>query len=205
MARPRMRVCLEDGLKLDLNQLVRDGIVVPGVVTAPRTTFWQVAGSRDVVAVAVITANLTDLACPRFRIRMRGLDQTIDLIPQRRRFGGVQWYFQCPVLGLRASVLWKPPGAKRFCSRQSWGKQVAYRTQFVGQAKRAQIGTGRTRSRLGSDQKHPVDWQLLPPKPKWMRWPTYESHIERYRGYEEVRLKAKAVCIARLSGKLAAK
>jgi hypothetical protein len=51
-----MRVCLEDGLKLDLNQLVRDGIVVPGVVTAPRTTFWQVAGSRDVVAVAVITA-----------------------------------------------------------------------------------------------------------------------------------------------------
>jgi hypothetical protein len=114
-----MRVCLEDGLKLDLNQLVRDGIVVPGVVTAPRTTFWQVAGSRDVVGVAVITANLTDLACPRFRIRMRGLDQTIDLIAQQRQFGGVQWYFQCPVLGLRASVLWKPPGAKKFCSRQS--------------------------------------------------------------------------------------
>jgi hypothetical protein len=200
-----MRVCLEDGLKLDLNQLVRDGIVVPGVVTAPRTTFWQVAGSRDVVAVAVITANLTDLACPRFRIRMRGLDQTIDLIAQQRQFGGVQWYFQCPVLGLRASVLWKPPGAEKFCSRQSWGKQVAYQTQFVGQAGRAQIGTERTRSRLGSDKKHPVDWQLLPPKPKWMRWPTYESHIERYCGYEEVRLKAKAVCIARLSGKLAAK
>jgi hypothetical protein len=83
MPRLRKRVCLEDGLRLDLNQLIRDGIIVPGAVTG-RTTFWQVVGSCELVDVAVVTADLTDLACLQVRIRMRGLDQTIDLIAQRR-------------------------------------------------------------------------------------------------------------------------
>ena len=182
MARPRKRVCLEDGLRLDLNQLIRDGTVISGAVTS-RTVCWQVAGSRELVCVAVITADLRN-GCPRVRIRMRGLDQTIDLIPQRRRFGGQQWYFRCPVLGLRASVFWKPPGAGRFCSRQAWGKQVAYRTQFLGRAGRAQAGKDRMRSQVDRDHRHPFDWHSPPPKPKWMRWPTYQRHVGRYIGYE---------------------
>jgi hypothetical protein len=204
MARPRERVCLEDGLRLDLNQLLRDGIVAPGVVTSPRTTFWQVAGSRELVGVAVITADLTDLACPRVRIRMRGLDQTIELIAQERPLGGVQWYCRCPRLGIKASVLWKPPGARTFCSRQAWGKEVAYHTQFVGRTRRARIGRERTRSRLGSNH-NPVDWPLPPPKPKWMRWATYERKIERYNRYEQVVLKDTMAAGMRLSATLAAK
>ena len=35
MARPRKRVCLEDGLKLDLNQLFRDGTVLTAALTSP--------------------------------------------------------------------------------------------------------------------------------------------------------------------------
>jgi hypothetical protein len=206
MPRLRKRVCLEDGLKLDLNRLIRDGIVVSGAVTGPRTTFWQAAASRELVAVAVITADLTDLACPRIRIRMRGLeDQTIDLIAQRRHFGGLHWYFRCPVLGLRVSVLWKPPGATKFCSRQAWGKQVAYHTQFVGQARRAQIGKERTRSRLCDNPKHSFDWRVPPPKPKWMRWSTFERRLERYYRYEEVLLRYRAAACAKLSAKLVAK
>src|SRR6478736_1711007 len=90
MARPRKRVCLEDGLRLDLNQLVRAGILVSGAVRS-RTTYWQ--QSRNLVGVAVITADLTDLACPQIRIVMRGLNQIIELIGQERPFGGNQWYF----------------------------------------------------------------------------------------------------------------
>ena len=131
MARPRKRVCLEDGLRLDLNQLIRDGTVALGAATS-RTIFWQVAGVRELVGVAVITADLVDLAFPRIRILMRGMDQWVDLVAQPRPFGGHQFYFRCSVLGSPVSVLWKPPGATRFCSRQAWGKEVAYRTQFVG-------------------------------------------------------------------------
>jgi hypothetical protein len=204
MARARKRVCLEDGLRLDLNQLIRERVVVSGGVTS-RTTCWQVVGSRKLMGVAVITADLTDLACPRVRIRMRGLDQTIELIAQERPFGGCQWYFRCPVLGLCASVLWKPPGAIRFCSREAWGEQVAYHTQFVGQVRRARIGKERTRSRLGSDQKNPVDRYLPPQKPKWMRWSTFERRLERYNRYEEVLLRDRAAACAKLSAKLGSK
>ena len=202
MARPRKRVCLEEGFKLDLNQLVRERIVISGAVTS-RTIFWHVAG-RDLVAVAVITADLTDLACPQIRILMRGLNQIIELIGQERPFGGSQWYFRCPVLGLPASVLWKPPGATRFCSRQAWGNEVAYHTQFAGRTERARIGRERTRFRLASD-KDADNWLLPPSKPKWMRWATYERRIEKYNGYDAVLLEESTAVIAKISAQLGAK
>jgi len=196
MARPRKRLCLEDGLRLDLNKMIRDGTVISGAVTS-ETIFW-IAGFSEPVGVAVITADLTDFACPRIRIRMRGLDQTIGLIAQPRSFGGSQLYFRCPSLGLAASVLWKPPGATRFCSRQSWG-QVAYQTQFLGQARRARVGRERTASRLGRDNDA-ENGLLPPPKPKWMRWPSYDRRIERYKAYDAVLLEG----IAKLSAQLGA-
>ena len=128
---------------------------------------------------------------------MLSLDQTVDLIAQKRNFGGLQWYFLCPALGVVASVLWKPPGAKRFCSREAWGKEVAYKTQFVGASRRAQIGKERIRDRLGSDNKCPTDW-YLPLKPELMRTTTYQRHLGKYLRYEETLLKEKADWIARV-------
>jgi hypothetical protein len=133
---------------------------------------------------------------------MIGLDQTIELIAQERPFGGCQWYFLCPAMGLPASVLWKPPGAKRFCSREAWGKQVAYKTQFVGQARRAEMGTARIRSRLGRDNKCPADAYLPLPKQRWMRWRTYDRIVEQYRRYEATVLEEMAACVEKLSAKL---
>jgi hypothetical protein len=155
--------------------------------------------------VAVITADLTDTAAARIRILMKGLDQKIELIAQPRPFGGHQFYFRCPVWGLPASVLWKPSGATKFCSRDAWGKQVAYRTQFVGREGRARIGSKRVRSRLGSDDKEST-WLSPPPaKPKWMRWATYERHLNKYLDYEQTVLMVNAAWAAKLSAMLDAK
>jgi len=63
MARLRKRVCLEEGLRLDLNQLIRDGTVVSGAVTS-QTIFLQVAGSREQVGVAVITGKPNGFGLP---------------------------------------------------------------------------------------------------------------------------------------------
>jgi hypothetical protein len=60
------------------------------------------------------------------RIQLGNLDQWITLLPHARHFGGRQWYLICPIKDRPVSVLWKPNGAKRFCSRQTWGRQVAY-------------------------------------------------------------------------------
>jgi hypothetical protein len=108
--------------------------------------------------------------------------QQITLVSRPRHFGGQQWFFLCPVTGKLATVLWKPPGASKFCSRQAWGRQVAYRSQFQGASDRAYLGKERIKARLIGDLD-PAEWDL-PPKPKWMRWETYNRYVERFDDYE---------------------
>lgn len=96
----------------------------------------------------------------------------------------------------RASVLWKPPGATRFCSRQAWGRQVAYASQFLDRDNLAHRGQAKIKSRLIADLD-PDEWDL-PPKPKWMRWKTYNWHVERYDAYEAVLDEGCAELMAKL-------
>src|SRR5271169_2235192 len=92
-----------------------------------------------------------------FEISINGLTQRITLVARRRHFGGHQWFFLCPATGRRATVLWKPPGASKFCSRQTWGGQVAYHSQFQDTATRAQLGKERIKARLIGDLD-PDEW-----------------------------------------------
>src|SRR5262245_23276490 len=118
------------------------------------------------------------------RIQLGSLDQTITLVPKPRHFGGYQWYFVCPVMNRYAAVLWMPSGADRFCSRQAWGRQVAYASQFADRDNRAHIGQAKIKSRLIADLD-PDEWHL-PPKPKWMRWHTYKRYVQKFDAYEDI-------------------
>ena len=82
------------------------------------------------------------------------------------------------------SVLWEPPGASSIL-QQRWGARVeAYRSQFLDPDNRARAGQATIKSRLNSD-RDPDAW-ALPPKPKWMRWATYNRYVERYDNYEAI-------------------
>jgi hypothetical protein len=94
------------------------------------------------------------------RVRLGNLDQWITLVGRPRHFGSQQWYFICPAMNRPASVLWKPAGATRFCSRQTWGRQVAYQSQFNDPTNRAHAGIARIKSRLIADLD-PDEWDLL--------------------------------------------
>ena len=107
------------------------------------------------------------------------LEQQLELTAQPRHFGGQQWYFMCPVMGGMCSVVWLPPGATRFYSRAAWGKQVAYSTQFESNFDRAITAREKVKACLIGDL-NPRHWDL-PPKPKWMRWRTYERLADKYR------------------------
>ena len=182
MPRRRHRVCLQDGLKLDLNHLARKGFIKFGANIGARGISWS-NSHRGEIASGVITADMTDPTHAWLQIAMGRFVQRITLVSRPRHFGGHQRFFVCPVTGGLATVLWKPLGALRFCSRQAWGGRVAYRSQFQNAADRAYFSKARIKARLIGDL-NPEDWEL-PPKPKWMRWATYNRYVERFDGYEE--------------------
>jgi hypothetical protein len=181
MPRPRNRVCLQDGLKLDLNDLARKGFVKRGANIGARGISWS-NSRQGQVARGVISADMTKSTNAWFRIAIGSFVQQIALVSRPRHFGGRQYFFVCPATGRLATVLWMPPGAARFCSRQAWGRQVAYRSQFQSASDRAY--QERIKARLIGDLD-PSEWDL-PPKPKWMRWATYNGYVERFDDYEEM-------------------
>ena len=197
MGRDRQRVCLQDGLRLDLNGLIRRGFITPGAKTGPVGISWTHSYWGD-LGQGMIWGDLRGDAEGWFRISLGKLDQWVILLPRKRRFGGFQWYFICPVMSRRSSVLWKPPGATRFCSRQAWGRRVAYSSQFMTSTDRAWLGKVKIKSRLIADL-NPDEWDL-PPKPKRMRWRTYQRYVEKYDGYEELLDRGSAMAAARLTG-----
>ena len=185
MPRPRERVCLQDGLKLDLNRLARKGFIKHGANIGGRGITWTHSYWGE-IATGTISADMSGPHEGWFRIQLGSLDQRIILVPRARHFGGRQWYFMCPVRNRPVSVLWKPSGATRFCSRQTWGRQVAYQSQFNDVTNRAHAGQARIKARLCSiGGLDPEDWDF-PPKPKGMRWQTYNRYERQYDRYDEI-------------------
>src|SRR6516225_3403736 len=130
------------------------------------------------------TADMSGERAGWLRIRLGQLDQCIYLVARRRHFGGRQWFFKCPHLHSLATVLWMPPGAHSFACRERWGRRVAYASQFMDRIARGHRGGAKIKSRLCSvGGFDPDEWEL-PPKPKWMRWKTYNRMVEKFDRYE---------------------
>jgi hypothetical protein len=184
MSRPRQRAQLESGLKLNLNLLARRGFIKPGAVTGPRAICWTADGQQ--IAAAIIRADMSSADRGSFDIESwptGKLYQWIVLEARPRHFGGRQWFFVCPYMNRRATVLWKPPGARTFACREWWGRQVAYVSQFLDRDNRAHRGQAKVRRRLCSIGGFDPDEWNLPPKPKWMRWRTYNRAVAKFDRY----------------------
>lgn len=198
MGRPRQRVNLNDGLRLDLNRLMRRGNVRSGSRTGGCMLRWSWVYTDETIATATISADMTDPDGGWVRIVAGGLDQYIHLRTQPRHFGGHQWYFLCPITSKLVSVVWLPPGAKRFASRHAWRRQVAYGSQFESRHNRALATAQRIRCRLAGPEWGGLDG-LDPPKPKWMRRRTYERLLERSWKYEQIADERLTWLVGRLS------
>jgi hypothetical protein len=177
MARSRQRVRLEDGLKLDINQLLRRGRNQPGS-----------------------KADLSSRVRGWMRVKSGSLDQRIELVSLARPYGGRQWYFLCPRTGRRASVLWKPPGAPSFACRQAWCRQVAYGSQFQSPYRRALWGAQDIQRRLCKEPNTRIVGDELPPKPKGMHRRTYDKIAERHEAYKTIIDQDLILALARMMG-----
>ena len=169
--------------RLDLNRLVRQGLMQGGPLVFGALTFGPcgVGGAAyKAFFVLILSAETQGL----LTLNLGALTQKIDLVAEPRHFGGRQWYARCPILGRRASVLWMPPGATRFASRQAWGRTVAYRSQFEAWQNRAATQAQNIRFRLGGEAFLPIRDDLVPPRPRYMHRRTYEAQLRRLEVYE---------------------
>jgi hypothetical protein len=182
MARSRERIPLEDGLKLDLNHLIRDDFAKLGESRGNGIS-WNDASTGDTVESGALRMRLRREGSGIAVVSLQRFSQIIGLVAAPRHFGGSQWYFVCPMLGRKAAVLWCPPGANRFQSRQAWGREVAYASQFETWNYRALRRAQKIRYRLGG-----LDYLAIngfePPKPKGMHWRTYAAQLKRAQAYE---------------------
>jgi hypothetical protein len=105
--------------ELDLNRLAGKEFIRLGANIGGRGITWTHSYWGE-IATGYISADMSGQNEGWFRIQLGDLDQWIILVARPRHFGGRQWYFMCPVRNRPVSVLWKPNGATRFCSRQPW-------------------------------------------------------------------------------------
>src|SRR4029453_15413628 len=97
MPRSRQRICLQEGLKLDINLLARRGLIVPGSTTGPHAIRWVNSNGQE-IASGWISADMRGDLEGLFHIQIGELDQTITLVALPRHLGGRQWFFLCPVM-----------------------------------------------------------------------------------------------------------
>jgi len=94
MPRTRSRVCLQDGLRLDLNRLARKGFIKFGTNIGMRGIVWNNPYWGEVVGI--ISADMTDPHDSWLGIQIGESTQRITLVSRSRHFGGRQWFFVCP-------------------------------------------------------------------------------------------------------------
>jgi hypothetical protein len=87
MSRSRQRVCLQDGLKLDLNCLAREGFIKFGSNIGLRWIRWTHSYWGE-IASGTVRADTIGQYDGWLRIQLGSLDRWILLVPRPRHFGG---------------------------------------------------------------------------------------------------------------------
>jgi len=181
------RPTTEDGLTLSLSKLLRDRLFRPGGAWAgsivwTNTTTGERVGSIGYEAHLGLESGRVRLyyTTTRWDGERRESDYWIQLVTTPQPFGGRRWWFVCPRTGRRAAKLYLPNGAFAFAARQAY--RLAYQCQREMAHDRALRRAFKFRRKLGSNEG--IGDYI--PKPKWMRWPTYERKLEEVAAAEEV-------------------
>ena len=194
--RPATKPVIEDGLKLDLAQLRRKGLFIPDGNSHSVGLSWMTSdgGLRASIGMSYSTGDdgrflrLRYTVTPHYHDEPIQVEETFQLVSRPQPFGGFRWFVKCPQRQTLCQVLYLPPGATRFRSRKGFRSKLTYRSQSGGQYDRWLRAKERIKAkvlRAGSldFRKEYADWDL-PPKPRWMRWATYNCLSERWEDLE---------------------
>lgn len=79
MARSRQRICLEQGLRLDLNRVAHSGVVERGTESGPQAFRWTVTYGGETAASGLLTADTQNPYNRCLQIRIGEREQLIYL------------------------------------------------------------------------------------------------------------------------------
>jgi hypothetical protein len=194
------RPTVESALSLNIDRLIRRRWLVPGA-RSHGTVSWTNNWGEHAGSVGY-EANLIDPRDAWIRLKFTAadywtderhdVDQLIWLTTTQPHFGGARWRFVYD--NRRVGCLHLLPGSRRFASRRAY--RLAYSSQRGTAIDRAHRGEAKIKARLISDLD-PDEWDL-PPKPKWMRWRTYNRYVEKFNHYEAILDQGVAIAAARL-------
>jgi hypothetical protein len=167
------RPTTDSGLTLSLPKLMRDRLFRPGCAWGGSIGYEAHLG-QDAGRVRL------KYTTTRYGGEKHDSDYWIQLETTPQPFGGQRWWFVCPRTGRRATKLYLPNGAFTFACRQAY--RLAYRSQRETDHDRALRRAFKLRGKLGADGG--IGDHV--PKPKWMRWPTYDRKLEEVSAAEGV-------------------
>ena len=171
----------DGALTLDLVQCVRLGQFRPGA-HVQGTIAWVMSNDGRRIGSVSYSANMRDPKDAWVRLmystthkgKAVDLDYRIELTTTVPHFGGVQWWFICPMSGHRVRCLHSVGHCERFAGRRF------LRLGYKGQ--RETWSDQRLRAARVADAKLGGTGNLMddpPAKPKWMRWPTYRYLVQQ--------------------------
>ncbi len=166
------RPLVENCLKLDIVSLVRHG----------RTNEWRLLSWLDgldepfahawywldLARSELILSYVTVPAGRSVKLRIR-LDET------HPHFGGRRWWVLCPGTNRRCRMLYHGPGSDYFLGRNALC--LAYESQREDPAFRSLRRAQKILVGLGGDGD--LDEIHYLPKPKWMRWRTFDARMTK--------------------------
>jgi hypothetical protein len=124
------KATVEGSLVLTASTLIRKRVLIPGAWTRG-SWGWTYEGEDRPHATIGYEASLTDVENGWLRLHYRRNEQVVDYRVQleatRPNFGGLRWWFICPLVRRdggrprRVAKLYLPCGGKYFGSREGYG------------------------------------------------------------------------------------
>lgn len=148
---------LDEGLRLDINKLKRDGMLSFNSWRSGRLIWTRVSTGEEIGSIGYET-NILNPDDMWMRIHYTHtpygadpikMDYKIKLTTTQPNFGGKRLWFVCPLMGKKTTVLYSPSGSKWFASRYAYNLQ--YSSQSKSEHDRAIDKMWRAKDKLGKD------------------------------------------------------
>ena len=192
--RPAGRSTVEGcrSLKLDVNRVVRtlrgkvSALQGDQTVAAGWRASWPLGGGAPEGELKVYLALGREYGQAHLSFDIEHLshrtgqrNQCVELESTPCHFGGVRWWWVCPVSGRRCAKLYLPNGGSLFASRGPGAYQLSYASQNATAITCSHWRIARIHQRLGDEYVSLPD--TPPRKPKWMRYRTYDRLVAEWK------------------------